>query len=293
MLCMPCAAAELVSERFELDGRQREYLLYVPDNAARMQSPRPLVLVLHGGGGTDRGMAKMTRHRFERLADRDGFYVAYPRAVDRMWQFADAGDPDSRDGQADDLGYFQAVLERVAAAYPVDPQRVFATGISRGGQASYFLACRLPGRIRAIAPFAMPLPGFLEDDCRQGPAVALLLANGTRDPLVPYDGGPITVFRRERGEVLSSDATVDLWRRRNGCTASLERAVLDPVDDGMDVHLTRWADCNGSPVVLVRISGGGHTWPSGRQYLPTALIGPVNRDVDGADIAWEFFRALR
>jgi polyhydroxybutyrate depolymerase len=43
-------------------------------------------------------------------------------------------------------------------------------------------------------------------------------------------------------------------------------------------------------VILIRLEGGGHTWPGGSQYLPERLIGPVCRDFDGTELIWAFFR---
>jgi polyhydroxybutyrate depolymerase len=135
----------------------------------------------------------------------------------------------------------------------------------------------------------MPLPAFLEDDCRRGPPVGLAILNGTEDPLVPYDGGQITLFSQQRGRVLSTDATVRLWRRRNGCSERSVSETTDEREDGTAVVESRWTDCTGAPVALFRIEGGGHTWPSGGQYLPVSLTGRVTREIDGADEAWSFF----
>ncbi len=283
----------LLEKEFEHDGIQRQYLLYSPRDAPRLDGLRPLLLILHGGGGTHRGMVRVTRERFHALADQDGFYLVYPNAVERIWDFGEGIVSERLSTRVDDLGFFRELLRRVKAEYPIDPQRVFATGISRGGQASYFLACKLPGLIRAIAPVTMPLPGFLEDDCRQGPPVGVAILNGTADPLVPYQGGQIRVLRQERGTVLSTDRTVELWRLRNGCGPESESLQLpDKTSDGTTVRKTTWSRCSGAPVVLYRIEEGGHTWPSGVQYLPTGLVGRVCTDIDGAWEIWQFFRSF-
>ena len=274
------------------DGMNREYLLYTPRLARRLPGDRPLVLVLHGGGGTHRGTVQNTRRRFHQLADQHGFYVAYPNAVNKMWDFGEGKISESLERRVDDLGFFTRLIDRLLVELPIDPGQVFATGISRGGQASYFLACRLGDRIRAIAPITMPLPAFLEDDCRRGPPVGVAILNGTEDPLVPYDGGQITLFRQKRGRVLSTDATARLWRQRNGCSDSSTDETIDEVDDATRVRKTVWSDCAGAPVVVYRIEGGGHTWPSGGQYLPEALVGRVTREIDGAVEAWSFFAAF-
>ena len=271
------------------DGVAREYLLYTPRLARRLAGDRPLVLVLHGGGGSHRELVRNTRRKFHQLADQHGFYVVYPNAVDKSWDFGEGKVSEALERRVDDLGFFSRLLDRLLAELPIDPARVFATGISRGGQASYFLACKMGDRIRAIAPVTMPLPAFLEDDCRSGPPVGVAIFNGTEDPLVPYDGGQITLFRQRRGRVLSTDDTVRLWRERNGCTGDVTSETIDEVDDGTAVVKTSWPGCGKADVVLYRIEGGGHTWPSGGQYLPESLVGRVTREIDAAVEAWSFF----
>jgi len=255
-------------------GLERKYLVYTPKAAEQFTDKRPLVIVLHGGGGTHRGMVRLTKKRFNILADQDGFYVAYPNAIDKTWDFGEGKVSEALSRRVDDLGYFETLINELARTHPIDPARIFATGISRGGQASYFLACKLPGRIRAIAPFTMPLPDYLEDDCRSGPPVGIALFNGTGDPLVPYDGGTIQVFRQDRGKVLSTAETLKLWRRRNGCPDSpVNHELIDPAPDSMHVDKTTWTKCSGAPVTLYRIENGGHTWPSGNQYLGNGWLG--------------------
>lgn len=273
-----------------VDGRTREYLVYAPRALEETTARHPLVVVLHGGGGNARQIMGETGPAFFRLAETHGFFVAFPNAVNKMWDFGDGKVSRELDERIDDRTYFNTLLSDVLTRLPVDADRVFATGISRGGQASYFLACEFPGRIRAIAPVAMPLPAFMRNRCQSGPPVGVAIMNGTDDPLVPYAGGEITVGRRERGEVLSTNATVALWQRRNGCRPDVvQNSRLDGRHDQSHVEVAEWRDCAGAPVVLYKIVGGGHTWPSGRQYLPRFVIGRVNTDIDGADVAWAFF----
>ncbi len=286
----------LRTENLHHGGLNREYLLYEPIGAADWPGKsRPLLIVLHGGGGTHRAMVRATRRRFQQLADLHGFYVVYPNAVQGFWDLGE--DPVSRSlpRRIDDLGFLAALLERLVGAFAIDPERIFATGISRGGMVSYYLACRLPGRVRAIAAVAMPLPGSLEDDCQAGPPVGLAVLNGTEDPIVPYEGGEIRLFGRNRGPVLSTDATIRLWLQRNRCSGEGQSVKLsDSSDDSTRVRKTEYSDCEGdASVLLYRIEGGGHTWPSGTQYLPRALVGSVSRDIDAASEIWAFFSTFK
>lgn len=281
-------AGQLRTHWFKQDDYHRRYLLYRPANMKRHQGPRPLVLVIHGGGSSDRSMIKLDKGRWNALADAHGFYVAYPNAVDRLWDFGEGKTSSELDKRVDDLTYFDRVLDDISERVTIDPSRVFATGISRGGQASYYLACQRPDRIRAVMPVAMGLPVFMVDDCTQGPPVGIAIMNGTADPQVPYEGGQIKVFRQKRDFVLSADDTVALWRRRNGCLGGIDTHLIDVPGDKTSITVSENLMCT-APVKIYRVNNGGHTWPSGVAYLPSRIVGEVSRDINAADEGWAFF----
>ena len=293
---LSCAHAIRPAGRsFSHDGLQREYLFYSPSLKPAHSGKRPLLLVLHGGGGTHRAMLRLTQKRFNELADRDGFFVVYPQGIAKSWN---DGRPDEisdahRKG-IDDVGFLRALIEHLTAQYLIDSARIFVTGISNGGLMSFRLGCSLPDKIRGIAPVTAQIPSAIEPLCRSESAVSLAVFNGTEDPLVPYSGGQITVLRKQRGKVLSTDETIRIWRKKNRCTSEAMTTQLpDIVADGTRVTKIEYSRCdNESKVVLYRIEGGGHTWPDGRQYLPVRWIGRTTRDINGCDEIWEFFRSL-
>lgn len=294
-----CASAQPGEERLREGsivhaGVQRHYLLYEPEAIAGTPGRRPMVLALHGGGGTALGMVRLTRGRFNQLADEHGFYVVYPQGLGKSWNDG-RSDPISyaHEKRIDDVGFLVALIERIESDYSIDASRVFATGISNGGLMSFRLGCDLPGRIRAIAPVTASIPASIADACRRTSGVGLVLFNGTADPLVPYDGGQIRAFGKDRGEVLSTSETIRIWVERNSCADLPEqRELADRSDDGTRVRTVAYRHCrSGAQVLLYRIDGGGHTWPGGRQYLGKWLIGRTSRDIDAGDEIWKFFSA--
>ena len=283
------ADAKLRKHTLNAGDRERTYLLYLPPIVLRSDEKRPLVLVFHGGGGTSRGIAREVGRSLHAEADEHGFVVAYPNAVKKTWDFGAGKVSEALRVRVDDRLFFERLMDELVETLPIDEERIFAMGISRGGQASYFVACQFPERIRAIAPVAMPMPEFMTKTCRARD-IGLAVFNGTDDPIVPYDGGEITVGRKQRGLVMSTDKTVDFWRQKNGCDPSPDESdTIDPASDRMRVLRIAWQQCREAPVVLYRIEGGGHTWPSGRQYLPRRRVGNVNKDIDGAKEIWAFF----
>ena len=292
-----CAHGQRQAERsFNHDGLQRRYRLYSPSLKPNHSGQRPLLFVLHGGGGTNRGMVRLTNGRFNQLADRDGFFVVYPQGIDKSWN---DGRTDKISGAhrkgIDDVGFFRALIEHLVQEYPIDSGRIFATGISNGGLMSFRLGCSLSDNIRAIAPVTAQIPSAIEPLCRSESGVSLAIINGTEDPLVPYNGGHITVFQKQRGRVLSTDETIRIWKDKNRCnTEAIVTELPDLAADDTRVTKIEYTQCAaGSKVVLYRIDGGGHTWPDGRQYLPEGLIGRTSRDINACDEIWEFFKNLK
>ena len=119
-----------------------------------------------------------------------------------------------------------------------------------------------------------------------------MVVNGTKDPLVPYEGGHVQVFRSKRGAIFSTDETIERWRVFNGCKAEPFEMWLPDEDprDGTRTEVRWWSGCAGqAEVCLYRVVGGGHTWPGGLQYLSKALIGNVSRDYDLVPLIFDFF----
>jgi polyhydroxybutyrate depolymerase len=268
-------------------GRERVYWLYAPPSLPA-DRPAPLVLVFHGGGSDGPVTEKLTG--FDAAADRERFLVAYPEGVDKHWN-------DGRDvpsfrtwrERVDDVAFVAAVLDDVARSHPIDPARVFATGISNGAIFSNFLALKLSERIAAIAPvaggLAAPLPSLL----RPARPVSVLLFNGTNDPLVPFEGGAVA---RTHGRVVGAEETARRWAQADGA-AGKPRREAPPSRPGATCRLERsvWnGGRGGTEVVLNALVGGGHTWPGGPQYLPKALVGVACREPDATRTIWEFFR---
>ena len=258
----------------------RHYDVFAPAN---LPAGRPLVIVLHGQGGTGHQIRKFTH--FDELAARNGFVVAYPDAIDHHWN---DGRPELANG-SDDVGFIAHLIDELTARYGIDRTRVYVTGISNGGIMAYHLACELGDRIAAIAPVAGELAEV--PPCALKAPVSVLAINGTADPLVPYDGGEVG---RHRGRVHSAMDSTAYFARREGCSvARVSEALpdLDPNDDTRSER-TRYTECpRGVNVDLITVENGGHTWPGKAQYLPRFAIGATARDFDGSEAIWEFFAA--
>ncbi|HJR04356.1 MAG TPA: PHB depolymerase family esterase [Methylomirabilota bacterium] len=286
---LPAAADRATqTHTIEVGGLTRTYLLHVPPGPPA--GPVPLVLVFHGGGGSGLGTERLTR--FSELGDREGVLVAYPEGVGRNWYDGREFTTGSRAHREriDDVGFVAAMLDAVARAHAVDPGRIYATGISNGAVFSHYLAAHLSARIAAIAPVVGGIADPPDAWLRPDRPVSVLILQGTTDPLVPYRGGAVAFGR---GRIIDTEEAARRWARLNGAEAEPRSTPLPAPgkDHCGGLRLTYPGGRDGSEVVLVRLDGGGHTWPGGTQYLPEGLVGRVCRDFTATSVIWEFFRA--
>ncbi len=264
------AEATIVSNRL-----QRTYLLHVPTGYDPHRLT-PLVLNMHGHGET--ALKQEHYSHYSALADRDRFLVVYPQGV--------VG-PDGKVGWAtygkkwpgvNDVLFFSDLLTRLQQQLCVDPQRIYATGISNGGGMTNLLACRMAGRIAAFAPVApavYPIPG----GCHPTRPVPYLEFHGTSDPIVRYAGSA----QLRLAPVMQ---TMQAWAALDGCssgpTVFFQRS---------DVTGLQWASCLGNVLVQhYRIQNGGHTWPGAE--IPT-FLGTTTHTISATALSWQFFQHYR
>ena len=279
-------------QNIKIDGLERFYHLYIP-SAYKNSEAVPLVIALHGGGGTGKKVNKLLDLNI--LADQHGFIVAYPDAVDRHWN--DGRGVKKYRAQReniDDVSFISRMIDAIAGKYNIDKNRVYITGASNGAMMSFRLGCDLADKISAIAPVIGSMPENLVAGCTPAVPLPLIMINGTEDPLVPWEGGYVHVYRKKLGKIISVRQTIDFWVARNGCSPDPIRSTIRDTDpgDGTSVHKQAYQQCiNDADVVLYEVRGGGHTWPGSYQYLPELFIGKTNHDLDATKAIWDFFNA--
>jgi polyhydroxybutyrate depolymerase len=265
-------ATDAQSRSIMVDGRTRTYLLHAPaghDASKKMA----LVLVLHGATQSPESAERMSG--MSELADRDDFLVAYPSGTGRLsrvptWNSGNCCGY-ALENNVDDVGFIRALIDKLEVDYPVDPKRVYVTGISNGAMMSYRLACELSDKIAAIAP----VEGAQNLDCRPSNRVSVIIFHGTADRLVPFDGGSTPFQLAGRRNDTPVDDTVAFWVKENGCASAPRR------EESSEVHTTIYSGCKGGAgVALYAIQGGHHMWPG------LAISG---NDVPATNLMWSFF----
>ena len=282
---------------------ERWYRVYVPDGLPRTA---PLLLSLHGGGGNMHTIDKGAAHGWVRLAERHKFLLVVPNASNaagdthgskQNWNDLRSS-ADSR-SDADDVGFLNALLDSVEAEYATDARRVYVTGVSNGGLMTYRLLVDAPDRFAAAAAFIANMPVDATRLHQPSQPVPLLIWSGTEDRLMKYEGGEIP---GGRGMMRSTPDTVAWWVMANKTDSAQAHSEMLPdiSDDGCRVRRTHYPPrSNGAPVLFYLAEGGGHQMPSQSENASEggtffrALVGRVCKDVDGADIAWEFMSRFK
>ncbi|MGQ9707871.1 MAG: extracellular catalytic domain type 1 short-chain-length polyhydroxyalkanoate depolymerase [bacterium] len=269
-------------------GIRRHFLIHIPENRAQ-EKRLPLIFVLHGGGGTSRAVANLTG--FSQLADSAGFIVVYPQALNRHWNDGRAVKRFRSHRQGvDDVGFISCLIDTMIDRVAIDPQRIYATGISNGGMMCLRLGCELSQRLAAIASVAAALPENLAQKSKPLAPISVLMINGTKDPIVPYQGGGVGLLTK-RGRVISVEKTVDFWVRNNGCPEKPAETKTN-YDESSRMKIKVYSGGRDSTeVILYTIEGGGHIWPGGEQR--DSRFGRYSQDINATKVIWQFFERQR
>jgi polyhydroxybutyrate depolymerase len=253
-------------------GVTRRYLLYVPKTYDRSK-PTPLVISMHAGALWP--AAQMGISRWNELADEHGFLVVYPAGTGfpQVWHMG----PRSL---GLNVTFISELIDKLEAEYNIDPNRIYADGMSNGGGMAIALSCKLSDRIAAVGAVAGAYAVDWEQ-CGDSKPVPTVAFHGTADPLAPYKGGSSPIAPGLFPNIRDWAAT---WARRNRCKG-------DPSDTRItaSVRSLAYTDCaENADVILYTVEGGGHTWPGGKP-LPEWFVGRTTREINASSVMWEFY----
>ena len=303
--CTPARRASpgTVEATLPFGGLDRRYQLTIPTRYDG-RAPTPLVINLHGFGGT--GQAQNADTDMPALAGQRGYVVVAPDGGplrvplnlvpgaqsarqyegQPFWNIfapgpVDFGPPhgqnlgiDSSAVGADDVGFITQLLDTLSSQLCLDANRVYAAGMSNGAGMATTLGCELGDRLAAIAPVSgVNLTG----KCPGSAPISVLAIHGAADDTVPYGGNGLLGYHFGNPSVPERMAQ---WVRRDRCDP---RPAASHPDSGLTV--LRWHRCAaGAQIQLWTIAGWGHRWPRARTAHDPGLI-------DATRVALNFFDA--
>ena len=149
-----------------------KYLLYLPRDYGKVDYKWPVIIYLHGASVRGNNISKIKRYGLPWVVEHEKdfpFIVISPQCRSgKNWLDADK---------------IIALLDEVASQYPVDPERVYATGVSLGGHGTWNLAQKYPDRIAAIAPLCGRNDTAWAENLKNMP---VWVFHGDRDRVCPF-----------------------------------------------------------------------------------------------------------
>lgn len=276
--------------RFTVNLRERSYVLYTP-KSYRADQALPLVVMV--GDINTRTRRFIHYIRFNELADRHGFIVAYPDVYRDEALLAAA----NKDDGTQPAKHLQQLIEHVRGQRSVRANRIFVAGFSTGGITVLSALCRIKQDIAGFAVVAASMPRAARSHCGGTTThIPGLFIVGRDDPYIAWQIGATKDSTSIAGlsmELLPVLQAVEYWTQRNQCDLRplIEAMPNRDLKDGTSVtRLAYDGHCAASkPVILFAITGGGHTWPGNRYQPPFEDAGRTSQDIDASQHIWGFF----
>lgn len=149
------------------------FLYYPPDYPKETDKKFPLLLFLHGGGESGASLDMIRKNGLPKLVSEGAefpFLILAPQNPHKkQWWNVRA---------------VMGLLEEVVSDNRVDPDRIYLTGLSRGGNACWELATQFPDTFAAMAVVCgmapVPYAHWIDRN------LAIWVFHGTEDPVIPF-----------------------------------------------------------------------------------------------------------
>jgi len=240
----------------DVGGKQRKFLVHAPPGY-RGDRPVPLVIAMHfypGSGDALRDMIGM-----DAKADEHGFLVAYPDGYGGGFNALVCC------GAEDDVAFLKALTGRLTADWRADPERVYLTGISNGGDMSFRAAVEATGLFAAIGVVSGGYGGPRTESADFVPKspVSVVTILGALD--TNYD---------------TFQAGLEKWRERLKCVPTSA-----PPGGAAGVRRSSARCADGSDVEVYVLADMGHSWPGAK----TGQMAVPDAPLVATDVIWDFF----
>ena len=217
------------TQTIKINGVNCTYIVHAPSG---LINP-PLLLNMHGQGGTAAGQQSVTK--FDAIADREKFIVVYPNApANQSWVYSGATE----------FAFLLAIVDTMKAKYNIDKNRIYSSGFSQGGVMSYNLACRYANTFAAIAPTSQYI---MDSVCKPSRPVPMRLVFGTKD------------FDKTTSHFLEAAAK---WLKIDSCPTVpvVTRPYPSNHPNSLVTRLVYGPCAQGTEVMVDTIVSGTHQW---------------------------------
>lgn len=270
-----CAEAqELVSHSLYFEGEERHYAVYLPEGCEQEQN-LPVVFAFHEQA--EYWSSIFSYGNLSEVADAEKFIVCYPQGeVLYTLSHWNVGGH-TIESEYNDIGFVNAVVNKLIEDYPVEPSRFYACGRGNGGFFSLRAACQLSHKFAAVASVGGSMTFDMMEECDPGRYVPVLQLHGDENDVVYYDEDDLFYS--------SAIGAVDYWVNHNECDPDPVVETLpdnNPNDGSVIKQYTYSGPTHCQQVVHYKVIGEDRdVWPG--------QIG--NYDMEMAEVLWDFFSA--
>ena len=270
--------------------------------------PAPLLVMIHGCGTTPG--EQQAANQYDPIADREGFVVLYPDDPDAAhtggcWHWYD---PSSWRRDSGDPAELARTTRAAMAKYPIDPERVYAMGMSSGALITSDLVATYPDLFAAFGLMAGgPYQGVACVNKSVGnhpPTLAqsAFEAEGARARVLPF-----IVLHGDRDQTIAPECgrtATEQWLRTDNLVASgKQTAPLSlaparteapaPKAGGYPFDVEHYTDPGGCEIAQRwTIHGMDHFW-SGGTSDPRYAEFTDPKGPSAAEASWAFFSRYR
>jgi predicted peptidase len=161
------------------------YLVYLPDGyEADAQKTWPLIFFLHGMGNTGDNVYVLAKNSPLMFIREHGPLPAIILAPLAGHSLSPSPFPDE---------YMDGVLKEAQGIYRIDPKRIYLTGLSMGGEATWRFALDYPDTFAAVAPLSGYFTFARPENMKVLADVPVWAFHGSNDTVIPLELGRIPV----------------------------------------------------------------------------------------------------
>lgn len=287
-----------VARTINVDGKTREYWLYVPASV-KGQENVPVVFSLHGRGGTD-DPKDPGKPLFTSLAEEKKFIVVYPQGRDAEKDKADYPGDDWKAGfggttgweatgkENADTKFIKALVDKIQADYKtknasnsnisVNPKKFYLCGFSMGGMMTYACAKVLNGTFAAYGSCSgYPLNEFHMNLATENP-IPFIHLHGNKDNMLG---------------IKHLNTIIENLLFRNGC--DLSKQVINTgwsttKENGEELNFKKYdfIGVEGVPVTTVTFDGLWHNIEASAPAYLWNFFKDKTTDMYKSDIEWKW-----
>jgi polyhydroxybutyrate depolymerase len=160
----------LPDEFLTIDGEKRDFRVYIPKN---MPEKPTVIIAFHGNGGNKISMASSTK--FDEVADKQGYLVVYPNAIDKQW---------SNNNKAKDLKFVEQLVAHIKTKYKANNNKFFVMGMSNGGYFTHQIGQSQSQQIAGVIAHSASLGADVITGINATKKFPVMIIHGDRDNIV-------------------------------------------------------------------------------------------------------------